>query len=103
MILIFLSSSLINFENLVLQFISRTQERFRNKSNEFFKNKLSIINEKYYHQNNIILFKIFQNYSILIILYGKEFILQQLIILYIFLMISFVEKEKYLSGINFLL
>lgn len=63
MILIFLSSSLINFENLVLQFISRTQERFRNKSNEFFKNKLSIINEKYYHQNNIILFKIFQNYS----------------------------------------
>ena len=53
----------------------------------------------------IILFylKFFKIILILIILYGKEFILQQLIILYIFLMISFVEKEKYLSGINFLL
>ena len=103
-------SSLINLENLV--FIDNLYQELRkdlemNKM-EMFQNKLSIINDfflMYYQKNNIILFKVFQDYSDInntIQNNVKEFILQQLLFLYIFLIISLIkkEKEKYLSGIK---
>ena len=75
---------------------------------EVFQNKLSIIKDffsMYYQQNNIILFKVFQEYSEInntIQRNVKEFLLQQLIFLYIFLIISLIKKEKenFLSGIK---
>lgn len=60
-----ISSSLINFENLVLQFYQELWKDLEMNQMNFL--KINIYNKWifliYYHQNNIILFKIFQNYS----------------------------------------
>ena len=105
-----ISSNLIFFENLF--FMDNLYQELRkdlemNKM-EIFQNKLSIIKDffsMYYQQNNIILFKAFQEYSEInntIQRNVKEFLIQQLIFLYIFLIISLIkkEKEKFLSGIK---
>ena len=105
-----IQSNLIILENLI--FMDNLYQELRkdlemNKM-EIFQNKLSIIKDffsMYYQQNNIILFKVFQEYSEInntIQRNVKEFLLQQLIFLYIFLIISLIKKEKenFLSGIK---
>ena len=105
-----IQSNLIILENLI--FMDNLYQELRkdlemNKM-EVFQNKLSIIKDffsMYYQQNNIILFKVFQEYSEInntIQRNVKEFLLQQLIFLYIFLIISLIKKEKenFLSGIK---